>query len=112
MIIIVRHLEPHPRSHIDIFGNLDHFRVRFGKILPILALTSAGADPELANIFTFRSEENKRPPILLVFKRQAVGTINSHAALNPFGSEVKIAEASELGEVHRCSLSFSHFLPL
>ena len=26
--------------------------------------------------------------------------------------EKGVAEASELGEVHRCSLSFSHFLPL
>ena len=112
MIIIVRHLEPHPRSHIDIFGNLDHFRVRFGKILPSVFRKSAGAEPELENIFRFRTEEKKRQHVLLVFQRQTVWTVNSHAALNPLGSEMKITETSELGEVHRCSLSFSHFLPL
>ena len=53
----------------------------------------------------------KRKHVLLVFQRQAVGTVNSHTALNPFGSEMKIAEPSEFGEIYRCSFSFSHDKP-
>ena len=111
MIVIVRHLEPHSGSHIDIFGNLDDFRVCFRKILPCVFRKSAGAEAELENIFGFRTKEKKRKHVLLVFQRQAVGTVNSHTALNPFGSEMKIAEPSEFGEIYRCSFSFSHDKP-